>query len=196
MVPSWRDDLRRGQRKDGMVRYEHTSDKLPFLPKYNGGVCLPQVYCKAVGNPHGDVFFTDDVIFGPQKRGLFQLMVYLKDINELPTAQKEIMDIDDHSNGEIRATDATFLIEDPSSQLSDAAHNVFRLATGGEFEESPLCERRPAPRFYDPGCLAKELRGGKFVILRPDRFVFAACSSKEELWDATRSATMYLSGVN
>ncbi|KAJ5564452.1 hypothetical protein N7513_000694 [Penicillium frequentans] len=196
MVPSWRDDLRRGQRKDGMVRYEHTSDKLPFLPEYNGGVCLPQVYCKAVGDPHGDVFFTDDVIFGPQKRGLFQLMVYLKDVNELPTAQKEIMDIDDHSNGEIRATDATFLIEDPSSQLSDAAHNVFRLATGGEFEKSPLCERRPAPRFYDPGCLAKELKGGKFVILRPDRFVFAACSSKEELWDVTRSATMYLSGVN
>jgi len=196
MVPSWRDDLRRGQRKDGMVRYEYSSDRLPFLPKYSGGACLPQMYCKAVGNPDGDVLFTDDVIFGSQKQGLMQILIYLKDLNELPTAQEELMDIDDHSNGEIRAIEATFLIEDPSSQLSNAAHNVFRLATGGEFEMSPLCEGRPAPRFYDLGFLAKELMGRKFVIVRPDRFIFAACYNKEELWDATRSATMYLSGEN
>ncbi|KAJ6090284.1 hypothetical protein N7486_009099 [Penicillium sp. IBT 16267x] len=194
MVPSWRDDVRRGQRKDGMVRYENSSGKLPFLSEYNGGVCLPQVYCKAAGNPNGDVLFTDDVIFGSQKQGLLQLVVYLKDVNELPIAQKEVMDIDDHSNGEIQAIEATFLIEDSSSQLSDAAHNVFRLATGDEFKESPLCEGRPTPQFYDPLCLAKELMGRKFVIVRPDRFIFAACHSKEELWNATRSATMYLSG--
>ncbi|KAJ5659887.1 hypothetical protein N7507_006338 [Penicillium longicatenatum] len=196
MIPSWRDDLRRGQRKDGMIRYDHTSDKLPFLPEYNGGVCLPQVYCKAVENPDGDVLFTDDVIFSSQKKGLLQLIVYLKNVDELPTAQREIMDIDDHSNGEIRAAEATFLIEDTSTHLGDAAPNVFRLATGGEFETSPLCEGRPAPRFYDAGCLAKELVGRKYVIVRPDRFIFAACYSKEELWKATRSATMYLCGEN
>lgn len=196
MVPSWRDDLRRGQRKNGMVRYEHSSDKLPFLPNYKGGVCLPQVYCKAVGNPDGDVLFTDDIIFDSQKQGLLQLIVYLKDVNELPIARVDIMDIDDHSNGEIRASEATFLIEESSAQLSDAAPNVFRLATAGEFEKSPLCEGRPAPRFYDLHCLAKELRGRKFVIVRPDRFIFAACYTKEELWDATRFATMHMSGVN
>lgn len=59
LVPSWKRHLQLGQRKDGLIRYVH-SEGMPFLPELNGGLNLPQIFCKDM---NGKVFFTDDVIF-------------------------------------------------------------------------------------------------------------------------------------
>ena len=180
LVPAWRHELSLGRRKEGMVRYEY-SKGLPFLPEFNGGLCLPQVYCKQVARPDGDVLFTDDVIFGQQKKGLFQLLVYVKSADEVSSSREIVAGIDEVSKGEILASEATFLIEDMGRGNCAKEDNIYRLATGEEFAKSLLCERRPAPEFYDPLYLGKELKGMRFVVVRQDRFIFAACDTKEDL---------------
>ncbi|KAJ5606473.1 hypothetical protein N7510_009254 [Penicillium lagena] len=193
LVPSWRHDLRLGRRKEGMVRYKH-SDGMPFLPELNGGLSLPQVYCTAVNKADAEIRFTDDVIFAAHKECLFQLLVYVKTLDEVADAKQVISDIDDISHGEIRASEATFLVEDLSSISTEIDDDVFRLASGDEFAQSLLCEGRPAPQFYDPYSLGKELNGARFVIVRPDRFIFAACNSKEDLRQLASRVVSFLQG--
>ncbi|KAJ5814679.1 hypothetical protein N7474_006456 [Penicillium riverlandense] len=193
LVPSWRHDLRLGRRKEGMVRYKHF-DGMPFLPELNGGLSLPQVYCTAVNKADAEIQFTDDVIFAAHKECLFQLLVYVKTLDEMADAKQVISDIDDISNGEIRASEATFLVEDLFSTSTGMDDGVFRLATGDEFAQSLLCEGRPAPQFYDPYSLGKELNGTRFVIVRPDRFIFAACNSREDLRQSARCVVSFLQG--
>ncbi|KAJ5190353.1 uncharacterized protein N7498_009338 [Penicillium cinerascens] len=180
LVPAWRHELSLGRRKEGMVRYEY-SKGLPFLPEFNGGLCLPQVYCKQVARPDGNVLFTDDVIFGQQKKGLFQFLVYVKSADEVSSSREIVAGIDEVSKGEILASEATFLVEDMGRGYCAKEDNIYRLATGEEFAKSPLCERRPAPEFYDPLYLGKALKGMRFAIFRQDRFIFAACDTKEDL---------------
>ncbi|XHG08436.1 hypothetical protein AWENTII_011535 [Aspergillus wentii] len=183
--------------RNEMVQYKYSAG-MPFIPEYSGGLCLPQVYCKAVDRPAGDVLFTDDVIFGPHKKGLFQLLVYLKSLSELTQAREEISDIEDISKGELHLEEVTFIVEDMQCNPSEAAgqdlSSVFRLANGEEFSNSPLCHRRPKALRYDPYYLGNELRGSRFVIARPDRFTFAACDNKEDLKSAALGVVAYLQG--
>lgn len=58
--------------------------------------------------------------------------------------------------------------------------------------QSPLCLNRPEPRGYNEDLLWDSLSGKKYVILRADRFVFAACDSGDELKNvASRLKTMF-----
>lgn len=195
LVPAWRRQLRLGRRKEGMTRYKH-SPGMPFLPHFNGGGCLPQVYCRAASQPNGEVFFTDDVLFAKHKSGLLQLLVYLKNLTDLPAAQEELSCIEEMSKGEIQAAEVTFLVEDMGPKEAAVAgkdmSSVFRLATAQEFALSPLCHGRPEPQFYDPYCLGNALEGNKYVIVRPDRFIFAACQDKKGLETAIAAAVEYL----
>lgn len=200
LIPSWRRQLRLGRRKEGMVRYSH-GPGFPFMPEYNGGLCLPQVYCKAVfplPEGVGEVFFTDDVIFGAHKTGLFQLIVYIGDLSQLTPAREIVSDVEDISRGEITSGDVTFLVEDMADSGDNAGitehdmTSVFRLATAQEFAASALCHERPEPRFYDPYYLGNALDGNKFVIVRPDRFIFAACNTRHDLVIALLKMVAYL----
>jgi hypothetical protein len=195
LVPSWRHELRLGRRKEGMMQYAH-SEGMPFLPAFNGGLCLPQVYCMSLSDERKVVQFTDDVIFSAGKKGLFQLLVYVKTLGEARAAREVVTDVEDMSNGEIIADETTFLVEDTTcdSDPNTTAKNMFRLATGEEFALSPLCERRPKPKFYDMLYLAKALKGMRFVLVRPDRFIYAACSTPDELKKVLQSAAMYTQG--
>ncbi|KAL5000536.1 hypothetical protein BDV10DRAFT_200039 [Aspergillus recurvatus] len=192
LVPSWRRQLRLGHRK-GMVRYQF-SPGMPFIPGLNGGLCLPQVYCKSRA---GTVFFTDDVVFHPSKKGVFQLLVYLEEPSELASARDTVFAIEGYSKGEIRIDDATYLIQDTdwsfdSSDGHNSTNSVYQLASAEDFARSPLCDGRPEPQYYDMYYLGKVLGGRKYVIVRPDRFIFAACSSLEELQRAVAEAAKYL----
>ncbi|KAL4743714.1 hypothetical protein BDV11DRAFT_214225 [Aspergillus similis] len=192
LVPSWRRQLRLGHR-GSMVRYQF-SHEMPFIPDLNGGVCLPQVYCKSRA---GTVFFTDDIIFHPSKKGLFQLLFYLDKPNELVSAREIALAIEGYSKGEIRIDEATYLIQstDQSAGSSDdhgSADSVYQLASAEDFARSPLCGGRPEPQHYDMHYIGKVLGGAKYVIVRPDRFIFAACSNREELQRAVVKAVEYL----
>jgi hypothetical protein len=193
LVPKWRHELHLGRRKEGMVRYQHRPG-MPFIPELNGGLCLPQVYCKSIGE-NKEVLFTDEAVFSLGKKGLFQLLVYLEHWSELEPARETVASMRTVAGNGICVEEATYMIHDmlgkPGSGIDNLA-SVYQLASGDEFAASPLCEGRPKPRHYDPDYLANSLRGGKYVIVRPDRFIFAACATRAELERAISAAVEYL----
>lgn len=195
LFPSWRRDLRLGRRKGAMMKYQY-SPGLPFDPAHVGGMCLPQIYCKPVGRS-GEVLFSDDILFGKEKNGLFRLLVYLTEVDELPAARKTVGRVEDISKGEIIGAEAAYLIENfgiDSKTVIEDTSSVYCLASGEEFAGSPLCRGRPEPEYYDPFCLAKALEGNRFVLLRPDRVIFAACDDIFQLERVVLKAVAYLHG--
>ncbi|CRG91798.1 hypothetical protein PISL3812_08851 [Talaromyces islandicus] len=194
-VPAWRHQLRLGRRKDGMIRYQYENG-MPFITSMNGGLCVSQVYCKPVRTGAGDVYFTDDVIFNG-KKGLFQILVYLKDEEEISSACADLDDIESISQGHICDEDVTFIVEEKMDQLSKQGNPtlkspVYTLASAKEFTHSSLCLGRPEPINYDPYRLGKELNGERYTIIRPDRFIFASCSTKDKLRQSVISLASYL----
>lgn len=144
------------------------------------------------------VYFTDDVIFGG-KKGLFQLLVYLKTPAEMASAGKDVSDIETISQGHIYESDITCITESDTDPISSYVKNepcypTYNIATGEEFARSELCKGRPEPKYYDPYRLRKELKGHKYTILRPDRFVFASFSTRGDLVEAVRALVAYLNG--
>jgi hypothetical protein len=175
-----------------MVRYKYENG-MSFLPEFGGGACFPQIYCAPLNkevekDKELDVRFTDDVIFAPEKKGLFQIVALLNSSDEVNEAKVCLRDVDALSESEVLSDEATFLIHDPTAVPSPKlSAGTFRVATADEFAQiEALCGNRPAPRYYDMYRLKKEVRSKKFVILRPDRFVYAICDTREELNEATR----------
>ncbi|ODM20710.1 hypothetical protein SI65_03763 [Aspergillus cristatus] len=197
-IPSCQRDLRLGQRKEGMIRYEY-ADGMPFVPGSGGGVCAPQVYVSA-WERDAEVLFSDDILFAKGKKGLFQVLVYIRDPRELSSAREVVSDIEQTSNGELPANEATFIIETtaptPVPETNDNMPPVCRLATAEEFAESPLCRGRPEPRYYNPYYLGEIVGGGsvRYVIVRPDRFVYASCDNKRDLEGVVVGLVGYLRG--
>lgn len=195
LIPSVRKQVQLGARADGMTRYRH-SPGLPFLGDMGGGLLLPQVY--AYNFRTRSVCFTDDLIFSPEKSGLFQLLVLPESTSEVDDLLCGLLDIDSLSNDLVRSREATVLIQSVTGAFQPtAAHaqDMARIATGAEFAADPvLCKSRPPPIGYDELRLKKEIGGKKYAILRHDRFVFAACDTKAELRDAAGrliSAVLY-----
>ncbi|KAK4941597.1 hypothetical protein LTR10_018474 [Elasticomyces elasticus] len=187
LIPSYRKEIELGARAAGMTRYRH-SEGLPFIPEMEGGVLLPQVY--AYSFQTDKTCFTDDLIFSPGKTGLFQLLILPDDVADLDSLMDALDDVDQNSSDLIRWEEATILIQ--STKASPGLTNmseggITRLATADEFAaDSTLCGNRPPPIGYDEERLRKEIKGKKFVILRQDRFVFAACDTAEGLKEAAR----------
>ncbi|CAH0051114.1 unnamed protein product [Clonostachys solani] len=191
LVPSWKHQLEQGNRRDGMVRYSYQPNKsMAFLAHLGGGINFPQVYCTRLShnNTAGPIQFTDDIIFEEKKKGLFQLVVLLKSADEVVDAQEILRSQDANSAGLLWMDEATFIINSTRAYSSQGLRDktvLHRLATGEEFAaDTSLCQGRPKPQYYDPYRMSREVSGKRFVILRPDRFVFAACSTKTELREA------------
>ncbi len=196
LVPSWKHWLEMGPRSEGMTKYDYVDGAgMPFLPQVGGGTCFPQVYCRDL-NPSdkrreqgGKLRFTDDVIFAEKKKRLFQIVVLLDRMEEVEEARRSLRDVDSLSGGEILGEEATFIIHDFNATLDSTSQhaisvpeNLVRIATGDEFAEDPqMCLNRPRPQYYDAYRMKQEVQGAKFVILRPDRFVYAACRYKQAL---------------
>ncbi|RDW75503.1 hypothetical protein BP6252_06645 [Coleophoma cylindrospora] len=185
--PGWKYWLEMGARRYGMIRYEYEPG-MAFLPDMGGGACFPQVYCVPLGVKQGvgQPGFTDDFVFAPRKTGLFQIVVLLDGIAELTWAYNSLAEVDTLSHGEVKTAEATYIIHDLTSGSNSLPENiedsVIRIATAAEFaQDSRLCGGRPPPKHYDAFGLRKAFKRKNFVILRPDRFVYAACSDKAEL---------------
>ncbi len=197
LVPAWKRWLEQGNRREGLTRYEwRDGENMAFLPSMGGGSNFPQVYCVALDGveERGDVRFTDDVIFDEAKKGLFRLVIFIDEILHLRQVQPLLDCIDDISGGVLRAAETTFIVKStdiPPESVNMEYGDVYRLATASEFAASPLCTGRPEPRYYDPHRIWQESAGKQFIILRPDRFVFAACGDLDEL----REAAVKLAGL-
>ncbi|KAK4934019.1 hypothetical protein LTR66_015769 [Elasticomyces elasticus] len=165
---------------------------MPFMPEFDGGLCFPQTYCIALG-PDANIQFTDDVIFPSGK--IFQLVVLLNGLHEMDAA---LEDLDgSYQTGLLSAEDAIFFVPRSSNtnytshKQADRRHRVFRTATGNEFAQSSLCTDRPVPRGYDENLMWKSVGAKRYVIVRMDRFIFAACNTKVDLAKATLSLAKF-----
>ena len=190
LVPSWRRWLEQGNRRNGMVKYQwEPSRGMVFLPAMAGGKYFPQVYCMRLDGKE-KVQFTDDVIFSEDKKALFQVVVLLEDPKDVTAVREAISSIDEASRGVVRSEEATFIIhttEPPLCQASFGGNAPYRLATADEFAaDESLCIGRPKPLYYDPERLIKESENRRFIVLRPDRFIFAACETPAELMQAAK----------
>ncbi|KAE8156377.1 hypothetical protein BDV40DRAFT_281295 [Aspergillus tamarii] len=181
LFPSWKRRLQLGRRKDGLIRYVH-SEGMPFMPELNGGLSLPQVFCKDMT---GKVFFTDDVIFRCKQKSIFRLFVYLLNDEELPLTWTVLRAVEELSQGGFATNQVPFVIENITKPGTEDNRNLFQIASAEEFARSPLCRGRPEPTYYEPFLIRTEVRA-KYIIVRPDRVVFAACEDEQSLKTAIR----------
>lgn len=203
LVPSWRYNLELGPRKDGMTRYDYAPDT-PFLPKYGGGVSFPQVFAASIDQPAPSLpMFTDDVIFSKQKRGIFQVVAFVRDLEQLRNVQDEIIaigteyDKDDilflaettyivHSQAHATLHQSSFLDSLPQFENALRIVSAEEYTAAGETTDALTSGfPRPKPLNYDPGRIYTDL--GKdmvFAVVRWDRMVFATCRSLLELKEA------------
>ena len=198
LIPSWRHWLEMGQRREGMIRYNYEPG-MAFIPDLGGGFSFPQIYCIDLCNGYNDtasrVRFTDDAIFDHWKQALFQVVVLNKNLAEAEAAKKSLQGLEHASEGELREHEATYIIHDLSVTPAMNSYfdvGLFRIATGTEFAETRLCHQRPEPQFYDPFRMMKEAQRKPFLILRPDRFVYAACADRNELFESARRLAGFL----
>ncbi|KAJ5297576.1 monooxygenase [Penicillium antarcticum] len=192
LFPSWKHWLEQGPRSDGPIRYTHSAG-MPFMPEYDGGLCFPQTYCIGLA-PYATVQFTDDVIFSRGK--IFHLVVLLNGLDEMDAVSEELNDT--YRTGLLSAEDTVFFVpRAPNTSCStykqdDRWGRVFRTATGDEFAQSSLCTDRPVPRGYDENLMWKSVGAKRYVIVRMDRFIFAACNTKADLAKATSGLAQVL----
>lgn len=184
-IPSLEYRLRLGQRLEDPVQYFHV-DEMPFLSELGGGVYFPQIYCVKLGDRSEEVLFTDDVVFAKNKVKLFQIVVLLDAAEDSSSALTDLQSIDRVSGGHLSAEESTVLAPVSADGLLNAGHPIFRAATAEEFAQSELCSGRPTPRDYDESQLWQMFRSKRYLIVRPERFVFAVCASRAELEQAAR----------
>jgi hypothetical protein len=204
---AWRS---KGITRKGMMRYQYNAG-MAFLPQFGGGASFPQVYCVSMADEiedksHALIMFTDDVIFSSKKQKLFQLVVLLDSVAGISDARTLLhdIDVDNLSKGEVLTAEITYIVHDPLASaapnlspevLKDLTDSVVRVATAEEFKESPLCIGRPEPVGYDMSRITHEMKGKKFIVVRPDRLVYAACGNRVELEEAMRSIVGVLNGT-
>lgn len=192
LIPSWKHWLELGDRRVGMTKYKwEVGKQMCFMPDMGGGGNFPQVYCRRLdsgGKGKMEVQFTDDVIFSPAKRGLYQLVVLPSTMKELEAVQASLAGIGkDCTSASALIQEATYLLQQTTSSSGTQHQSTFRLATAHEFEhESTLSVGRPKPDGYDPTRMRREVNNALFVLLRPDRFVFASTSRLEDLITAIK----------
>ncbi|KAG2179706.1 hypothetical protein INT44_006554 [Umbelopsis vinacea] len=190
--PQVRRLLEKGDTRNGLHKYKF-EDGMAFLPKGAGGLHFPQRYAKRLtsGDDNTEIVFTDDLIFDGSKKCLFQLVVLVDKLSEVNA--DSLVDIEKLSNGELSIQDTTFLVHDPLERNTHDSLRVARIATVEEFAASPLCEGRLKPVNFDIYRIKKEVANSKYIIVRPDLYVFAACNDKTELDEAAASLAKLLS---
>lgn len=181
-IPSWKHWLELGPRAEGPVQYAHAPG-LPFLPDMSGGGCFAQTYCVAASGTESRVFFTDDAIFASSKKCPFQVVALLPDLEALAPTLGELEGIEQVASRLLCFSEATIFV--PRTSVPPGAEGpsgrLYRSATAEEFGRSKLCYGRPFPRGYNENLMWHSMSGKRYVILRPDRFVFAACNTAAEL---------------
>jgi hypothetical protein len=121
-------------------------------------------------------------------------LVVLTSHVDIPIPWAELDNVETWSNGLVSAAHATVFVEDPRAGATGITLglqakerpgvSIVRVATADEFTNSDLCSNRPEPRYYDELRIGKEVAGARYVVVRKDRFIYAACTSLVELKSA------------
>lgn len=213
LIPSWKHDLQLGARREGMTKYDHAPG-MPFLPEYLGGKSFPQVFSAPIDGPAPPIpTFTDDTIFAPTKTGIFQIVALINSVDQVRSARADVARIQyPETLLTLDPAEATYIVHGLVPSVHDASalldedipcENIIRVLGADEYTAAGRTETalekqfpRPEPLYYDPNRIRKDLGHDKiYVIVRWDRFVFAACRNAAELERAISSLESTLEGV-
>jgi hypothetical protein len=182
LIPSWKRELEKGPRAQGLTRYAHV-EGLPFSRDHGGGRLLPQSYVWDLRT--NDLTFSDDLLFARGKTSLFQLLILPDSAAEASKLVAEVMTLS--TSNLFSASEATIILQSLAkpTNLQNAtslgvAHIAY-LAAAEDFAKHSLCKNRPPPSHYDPFRMRQDVGTVRYVVVRPDRFVYAACKRMEEL---------------
>ena len=203
-----------------MIRYDYQPG-MPFLPEFEGGMMFPQVFCAKVGEVAPAMpMFTDDVIFAKEKRCPFQLVVIAESLADIQRLKADLANINTLSEGELDIEEATFLLHDFSDLTTSKPSASFQASLEPEHQVANTPPRyitraivaakynavtdshpdyalhRPPPLYYNHERIRADIgKDKRFVILRPDRFIFAACRDRAEMEKAAGLIQSVLNGV-
>lgn len=186
-----------------MTKYDWAPG-MPFLPQFGGGKSFPQVFCGPIDGPAPPTpMFTDDAIFRSGKKGCFQIVALLDSPDQLPLAKGDITSVSCQiENGIILNTAETTYVVDNQFRSVPAASpylevlhdrtSCVRILEAEEYTAAGMTDAalatnltRPAPLYYDPHRIKKDLGASvNYVIVRWDRMVFASCRDVRELRQA------------
>jgi len=114
-------------------------------------------------------------------------------------AVQDLADLKAEFEGDLSVGEATYIIAERLRDIeADVANKfateaAFRIVFAEEYDVS-TCPERPEPVGYDGARLRREVKA-KYIIVRPDRFIFAACNTGKDLVNASKSLVEMLSGV-
>lgn len=193
MIPAIKRWVELGPRMAGRMQYKYEPG-MAFMPELCGGAMFSQSFCTSLHNLDGqqpNVSFSDDVIFSDGKQGLFQIVVLMETPFGGVKAYQDTLRGLDKISPHLHPAEASFFVRNEadlaySDKSSADDGQIFRIATAEEFASSPLCSGRPYPHGYREDDMYVGVRWNKFVIVRSDRFVFAACNTRKELETAAR----------
>ena len=196
-----------------MTKYDHAPG-MPFLPEYLGGKSFPQVFSAPIDGPAPPIpTFTDDTIFAPTKTGIFQIVALINSVDQVRSARADVARIQyPETLLTLDPAEATYIVHGLVPSVHDASalldedipcENIIRVLGADEYTAAGRTETalekqfpRPEPLYYDPNRIRKDLGHDKiYVIVRWDRFVFAACRNAAELERAISSLESTLEGV-
>ena len=194
LVPEWKYQLELGPRAEMPMRYTW-QNQMPFIPELCGGVSMPQVWCSGADTSFAeDVFLTDDVIFSDSKRRLFQLVILVDTIKEVNQYEQDVQTVDDASGGALSREETTFILQSNTSPETGCGkynvdgvqlQQVLRVVSAEELRAvGPPTPHHPDPIRYNCMLFQRDFPGAVYLIVRPDRFTYAACKNREELWHA------------
>ena len=161
-------------------KYDYSAG-MAFFPDSQGGMMFSQVYLRTA---EGTVLFSDDMIFSLEKRSLFQLVVLASSSSEIEELAEELRRV---RVAEQMVKEALYAVQDLNvapAKLEKKRLRAARIASVDEFNGSPLSERRKPVLGYDPQVWRSQHAGRRYIVVRPDRFVFAACKNALELANA------------
>ncbi|KAH7231993.1 hypothetical protein B0J15DRAFT_517711 [Fusarium solani] len=192
LIPTVRKKLELGARAYGLAGYKY-ADGMGFVAELGGGVSFAQSFCVELegDKENGRVQFTGDVIFAPEKKNMFQVVVLLDGLDQVPNAQAQLDGLGSICS-HLSTEEATYFIQRKTLSANtvtkevQSGAGVFRTASAIEFSESDLSAGRPEAEGYREDDMWRAVKHKTFAIVRLDRFVFAACNGRTELEMAAR----------
>ena len=196
-----------------MTKYDYAPG-MPFMPEYLGGKSFPQVFSAPIDGPAPPIpTFTDDAIFAPSKIGIFQIVALLDSVDQFRSARADVSRIHyPESLLTLDPSETTYVVHGDVPSVHDApallgkeipSENIIRVLGADEYAAAGHTQTavekqfpRPEPLYYDANRIRKDLGFDKvYVIVRWDRFVFAACRNAAELERALSLLESTLEGV-
>jgi hypothetical protein len=107
--------------------------------------------------------------------------------DEVGLAVSALAGLSQLSQGLMQDDEATIFVHGLTAELPADAKVEVDCGRTRICSRSETLHEQTSPRYYDAYRMKHEVHGQKFVVVRPDRFVYAACSNTDELQRTAKS---------